>query len=609
MFKCTQCEKVFSRKCNKLRHEKLHKITQNDMLKCFYCDLIFTRFDSLVRHCKKSHKQKIEKPNHPKGWQLKSNNDNDCDGCEADDDDCDGDDRKNNLIACNECNIYISKNELKRHMGEASHRRKFVECLENVTVESSAFDSKCIRYKVKNEDEDNLSLELFTNACREKIQKLLENELKIHTATKVQFVIFATFAKYIDETQQQLSQFNFQNKYCEYLQSTEFESFYDEQIGKLENKMTCFNAQGSGWKLQKISHLIVCINKFRFTKARRFLELPREILNRKATINVQNSCNKCFLFALLSGLYYKACKKIKIKPQNLQRTKTYGKMMKLLNWCESDFPMSINAVPSFERKNNISINVFSIEQDEKSKLYSLVGPIHHCKERRKIHINLLYYEDNEINEAHYYFITSLPRLINSDISLNGHKFDVCDGCLLTFRIHDKFLSHIANDECMKRQIILPKEGEFLEFTNFRKQIHVPFTFVADFESILFGDSGADDVEHIPACYCYKILTSITDSHLSELRFCSGKGCEENFIESLLRDTHYIYASYLAPAKQKFDPTPYQAMKKAATQCGICHKPFTEQNDKDGNYKVVDHSHLTGKYRCISHRICNLQFQV
>ena len=41
----------------------------------------------------------------------------------------------------------------------------------------------------------------------------------------------------------------------------------------------------------------------------------------------------------------------------------------------------------------------------------------------------------------------------------------------------------------------------------------------------------------------------------------------------------------------------------AQDCYICHKPFTA-ND----YKVPDHSNLTGEYRRAAHKRCNLNMK-
>ena len=44
--------------------------------------------------------------------------------------------------------------------------------------------------------------------------------------------------------------------------------------------------------------------------------------------------------------------------------------------------------------------------------------------------------------------------------------------------------------------------------------------------------------------------------------------------------------------------------KRATKCHICFKPFRE-----GNRKVRDHCHYSGKDRGAAHSLCNLQYKI
>ena len=47
-----------------------------------------------------------------------------------------------------------------------------------------------------------------------------------------------------------------------------------------------------------------------------------------------------------------------------------------------------------------------------------------------------------------------------------------------------------------------------------------------------------------------------------------------------------------------------------TRCYICRKRFSKQFAKYKNYwNVRDHCHFTGKYRGLTHSICNLRFNV
>ena len=65
-------------------------------------------------------------------------------------------------------------------------------------------------------------------------------------------------------------------------------------------------------------------------------------------------------------------------------------------------------------------------------------------------------------------------------------------------------------------------------------------------------------------------------------------------------------------KNKMSSLPKKDLKshQDATRCYICRKRFSKQFAKYKNYwKVRDHCHFTGKYRCLTHSICNLRFNV
>ena len=44
-----------------------------------------------------------------------------------------------------------------------------------------------------------------------------------------------------------------------------------------------------------------------------------------------------------------------------------------------------------------------------------------------------------------------------------------------------------------------------------------------------------------------------------------------------------------------------------TYCHICGKDFKDSDGENGNYKVRDHDHMTGKYRGAAHNKCNINY--
>nr|CAH7755706.1 unnamed protein product [Callosobruchus chinensis] len=85
-----------------------------------------------------------------------------------------------------------------------------------------------------------------------------------------------------------------------------------------------------------------------------------------AFINVQNDDQACFYWSIVSALYP--------EDKNPQRTSVYPHYSVVLNTENLDSPMSSQKISKFEKINNISVNVYSLELikiDERS-LYNVV---------------------------------------------------------------------------------------------------------------------------------------------------------------------------------------------------------------------------------------------
>nr|CAH7768115.1 unnamed protein product [Callosobruchus chinensis] len=129
----------------------------------------------------------------------------------------------------------------------------------------------------------------------------------------------------------------------------------------------CTNERDSGFAVQSIISLEVNINK---------LEMGN------ACINVQNDDQACFYWSIVSALYP--------KDKNPQRTSVYPHYSVVLNTENLDSPMSLQKISKFEKINNISVNVYSLELikiDERS-LYNVV-PAKLTKNKLDRHVNLL----------------------------------------------------------------------------------------------------------------------------------------------------------------------------------------------------------------------------
>ena len=66
-----------------------------------------------------------------------------------------------------------------------------------------------------------------------------------------------------------------------------------------------FHQRGSGWVFDKLLALDLHLLEFDPLRATSYIPLPTHIQNKKAVINIRNNNEKCFLWSVIAGLYFK----------------------------------------------------------------------------------------------------------------------------------------------------------------------------------------------------------------------------------------------------------------------------------------------------------------
>lgn len=97
-----------------------------------------------------------------------------------------------------------------------------------------------------------------------------------------------------------------------------------------------------------------------------FIPLPIRLRAKKAVVNVQNSDQKCFQWAILSALHPST--------HHVERVSKYVKYADELDFTGLDFPMQLKNISIYENQNDITVNVFGYEKGS-------VYPLHLTKKR------------------------------------------------------------------------------------------------------------------------------------------------------------------------------------------------------------------------------------
>ena len=390
-------------------------------------------------------------------------------------------------------------------------------------------------------------------------------------------------------------------------EATDTIEIYHEMITEILEAMQIIEqAEGSGWIFIEVIRLILKIDKWDPLKASSYIDLPPELKNKKALINMKNTDNKCFLWCVLRAL--------NPKDKNAERIdKDLKSKENTLNMEGIDYPVNIKGhIKRFEKQNpDISLSVLGYSKDE--KIYPLRRSKHAMKNKRKYNIILLLIKD-ENNNSHYCLVKDESALLSSQVNKRKGKLYFCLNCLNGFDTPEKLEKHKEYCEEEKSvKINMPAPNTFINFKNFVHSEKAPFAIYADFESVLKPlDNYNPDPnrsytkkynKHEAVSFVYYIKSFNESVYKSKLRSYVKEKEEdpdttETFIKWLEEDIKIIANLGNKP----MDITPEEEEQfKQASNCWICGNLL---NLKD---RVRDHCHFTGRYRGAAHNRCNLQY--
>ncbi|XP_071582038.1 uncharacterized protein [Temnothorax nylanderi] len=146
-------------------------------------------------------------------------------------------------------------------------------------------------------------------------------------------------------------------------------------LAKLEE----FQERDSGWALSRILNLTVNVNKYNPLRAGCYIKLPQQIKLKGAVINVQSMDNACFAWSVVAALHP--------AERHSERESSYPHYTTVLNLRDIEFPVTLSQIKNFERFNDVSINVYTVEGEKTPN----VLPIRLTDLKREKHVNLLIY--------------------------------------------------------------------------------------------------------------------------------------------------------------------------------------------------------------------------
>ena len=395
------------------------------------------------------------------------------------------------------------------------------------------------------------------------------------------------------------------------LEGTDENEIYDEMVEEiLEEIDMARDAEGSGWRFEKVEKLVLHTTRWEPVNTGSYIELPQELKNRKAIINMKDQDDKCFMWCVLRALNLKDRDNERIDNDLKNKVDT-------LNMEGIQYPVSLRGIDRFEHLNpEISITLLGYNEEE--KVYPLkVSKYTGCKHD----IVLLLIKNGE--NSHYCLVKNISALLSSQI--NNHKGTryFCLNCFNSFKSPDSLDKHkeyCYNNECVK--ISMPPPNTFLRFKNFRYSEKAPFAIYADFESLIKPMDNCDPdpnrsytkkyQKHEPISFCYYI-ECFNNTLCKEIFNDDTKRKQlKSYIKTKPEDPDAIDVfikwleddvKFLANITQKKMVFTKENEKQfnMASDCWICGEEL-------GNDRVRDHCHYTGCYRGAAHNSCNLKYR-
>ena len=468
--------------------------------------------------------------------------------------------------------------------------------------EKSAFNGFAVQYVINGSPDYDTTT--FLKAAKPFIINVMDKNRNI----KVKLYLNCTMKRTDSDGITYIRKFAFHSLGVKIItESTDPHEIYNEMFKEIEEKVQeVEHAEGSGWVFVEVENLTLHTDIWDPIKASSYIDLPAELKNKKALINMKNKDNKCFLWSVLRGLNPKDRDAERIDKDLKSKENT-------LNMEGIEYPVNIKEdIKRFEKQNpDISISILGYSKDE--KIYPLRRSKHAMKNKRKYNIVLLLIKDGD--NSHYCYVKNESALLSSQVNSHKGKLYFCLNCLNGFDTPEKLDNHkeYCNEE-ESVKINMPKPDTFIKFKNYLHSERAPFVIYADFESLLKPlDACEPDPnksytlkyqKHEPLSFVYYIKSFDESVYKSEKRIYIKENEEDPdlidvFLNWLESDVKIISELGNEPMKITKEE---QEQFNQASNCWICGQLLNLED------RVRDHCHFTGRYRGAAHNRCNLKYR-
>ena len=353
---------------------------------------------------------------------------------------------------------------------------------------------------------------------------------------------------------------------------------------------------GSGWFLVEVLQMKLNIYKYKPLRGGCIAsKLPEPYDKMRGILTFeQTGDQKCFLYCVLAHLYPQ-----KTKKNDFLQYKKYETKLKTESL---SFPVGINEITTFEKDNDLSINVYVLEKEDEGVTAKSIRVSENC-DNANAHINLL------LHKKHFHLITNISTFLRYR---NKHRRWQCSRCLTFHSCQENLANHrkFCNDKRNGTSLQFPRHGERQMFKNVQNIPKAPFVMYCDLETYASSVSESQkgegktkkEAKHKAMAFGLYCVCSEEEFSDEKPTVYVGEDAIEKLFEELKKKIDGIHDI------QKTVNYPIHMSKtdkrrhKKAKRCYVCRKRFEESHEK-----LRDHNHLRRRKNylgpvCV---VCNL----
>ena len=304
--------------------------------KCPQCDKTFSTPSTLKKHIRDTHSESTYKcPKCNSTFKMKSNLSRHLKSHEDDKD----------MHRCGQCDkTFQRKDNLKRHLKILTP--DFDPCEEEEAALNGTVIKKIIQ--VKKTEKHDVIIALNTNQV--KVKNILQNAKRKFHGIKWHMIVKVKFIRMRDDNEPEYTMAYFNGACHIIMLNDDIQAGIESSQMKIVNTFVEFQRNGSSWTLNSVDKIHLKIVEYKPIQGSSYIQTPRELALSHSIINPKNKDDKCFMWAVLAGVYP--------AKQNAHRICMYMDHTENLNFASIKFPVKLNDIHKFEKLNQISVRVF-----------------------------------------------------------------------------------------------------------------------------------------------------------------------------------------------------------------------------------------------------------